>query len=509
ELGNYQAIPAAASLVLAVAIACLPIDHFAGRALACMSAVFMNFADVARSWMSHTAKLFDVLEGKLGEIREKLGEVLDTVREQIAEPKADLQTAFVGLAKDACINQMVEDQKPTVEQMQKFEKTIRAVDSDFDIPTPDDLQEPLQACDASIDGFISQAKSSIPGLFAEEVGKHPLGRLATQRSCFKRYIVYLPLGCVLLVNVLLAALQLSWTADSQAGLLNNNSNNKSSSSRRLRGMLEHEASVAAIIQNITASPPTVGTAEAMAAVIKNITPSAATIGTDEAMEPSSATLGTDEAMERTSPGTISSNANRATESNENSNNNNNYITSGATESNESSSSAMVNETVIQSPSQPWGEWLQSNLEAAGVSNDTATKLRDLTRPQFWAAALRTRLWSVVQPVLSQILLSVLQLLGGLLLTRAPVVCSVGNKAIAQLEGKLSSRLNQQTHEVADKVFGQTFGAVKERSDSFFPKFKKRTEQLLTVMQSAQKANAMAGQLGSLLGRGSSGASGGA
>ncbi|CAE8654537.1 unnamed protein product, partial [Polarella glacialis] len=269
----------------------------------------------------------------------------------------------------------------------------------------------------------------------------------------------------LLVNVLLAALQLSWTAATLS-------------------------SMAGVIQNIIASPPTAGTAEAMAAIVKNITASAATIGTGEAMEPSSATLGTDEAMEGTSPGTISSIANRATESNE------------------SSSSAMANETVIQTPSQPWGDWLQSNLEA-GVSNDTATKLRDLTRPQFWAAALRTRLWSVVQPVLSQILLSVLQLLGGLLLTRAPVVCSVGNKAIAQLEGKLSSRLNQQTHEVADKVFGQTFGAVKERSDSFFPKFKKRTEQLLTVMQSALKANAVAGQLGSLLGRGSSGASGGA
>jgi len=102
----------------------------------------------------------------------------------------------------------------------------------------------------------------------------------------------------------------------------------------------------------------------------------------------------------------------------------------------------------------------------------------------------------VQPALVQILLAALQMVGAMILSSGPRICGMINGSIADFGKKINDRINNRIKSAVDKVFGSAFKEVKGKSDEFFPKFKDAIKLLKQALETAAKAGAMAGALGS-------------
>jgi len=168
-----------------------------GPILAALFSVFANFAGLAVNWSSRASRIFEVLHAAIDQIQEKLGGVLDVVGQQVSTPLEELH---------GVLDSLIAEQRPAVEKMQNFETTIRQVVPDFDIPTPDDLKQPLTECGTYVDRFVQQAKEALPEHFTEAVEQHAVGRLAVRRSSFNMWIIYAPLACILIANLGMCAL---------------------------------------------------------------------------------------------------------------------------------------------------------------------------------------------------------------------------------------------------------------------------------------------------------------
>merc|ERR1712178_413024 len=128
----------------------------------------------------------------------KVTDILDTVDDMIMGPLEKLENA---------IEDMAEEQKPTLDKMKEFEKAMKMADPSFDLPDPGDLQKPLDGCDDMIDDFVDKAKKEIPDKMQEMIQSSTAGKVATDEGQFNLYVVYLPLSVVLLINVALAVAQ--------------------------------------------------------------------------------------------------------------------------------------------------------------------------------------------------------------------------------------------------------------------------------------------------------------
>merc|ERR1711959_317441 len=101
---------------------------------------------------------------------------------------------------EGAIDNMVEEQKPAIEQMQQLESTLKEVDPSFDIPDPEDLKKPLDGCEALIDDFVEKAKREVPEKLDELANATFVGRIATDKALFHRIAVLLPVACLFMVN---------------------------------------------------------------------------------------------------------------------------------------------------------------------------------------------------------------------------------------------------------------------------------------------------------------------
>merc|ERR1712066_507332 len=108
---------------------------------------------------------------------------------------------------EGAIDNMTEEQRPAIEQMQQLEQTLQMVDPDFNIPDPEDLKKPLDGCEAMIDEFVEKAKREVPEKLDELADATLVGRLATDETLFNRYAVFLPMVVLFAVNALVALLQ--------------------------------------------------------------------------------------------------------------------------------------------------------------------------------------------------------------------------------------------------------------------------------------------------------------
>merc|ERR1719310_2069943 len=90
----------------------------------------------------------------------------------------------------------------------------------------------------------------------------------------------------------------------------------------------------------------------------------------------------------------------------------------------------------------------------------------------------------IQPALVQVALAGLQVVGALIMSSGPRICGLVNSAITSFGKKVNDRVNLRIKTAVDKVFGEAFKMVKEKSDQFFPKFKDATAKLKEAMQTA-------------------------
>jgi len=105
----------------------------------------------------------------------------------------------------------------------------------------------------------------------------------------------------------------------------------------------------------------------------------------------------------------------------------------------------------------------------------------------------------IQPAAIQIALAMLQVIGALILSSGPRICNMVNGAITSFGKKVNDRINLRIKTAVDKLFGEAFKIVKEKSDEFFPKFKDATSNLKKAMETAGKAGAAVAAVSSAAG----------
>merc|ERR1719436_1615601 len=121
--------------------------------------------------------IFDVVNSVFAKGKTTVVDALDTVDDMLAGPLERLEGA---------IDQLKEEQRPAIEQMQQLESTLRLLDPKFDIPDLDDLSKCLDGCDAMIDDVVDKAKREVPERLDELAKATRLGRVATDQYMFSR-----------------------------------------------------------------------------------------------------------------------------------------------------------------------------------------------------------------------------------------------------------------------------------------------------------------------------------
>lgn len=198
-----QGMAAVTSLLVAGGVGYMKLGATIGPMIAAASAVILNFLGLAMAWNSKAMGIFKIVNGVFDKMKGKVLKVLDTVDDMIGAPLNKLEEG---------IDDMCEEQKPTLGMMKKMETGIKQVDKDFDLPEPADMKKPLDGCDTMIDKFVDDAKKTISDKIDEMVQSNIASRVATDESSFKTYIVVIPLAIVLIVNLAVAALQVMATA---------------------------------------------------------------------------------------------------------------------------------------------------------------------------------------------------------------------------------------------------------------------------------------------------------
>jgi hypothetical protein len=224
------------------------IDPFQGAVIAGQAAAALNLVGLAVVWKGRAEMIFGVLSSVFGKVKTKVVDVLDTVDDMILGPLQRLESA---------IDNMTEEQKPAIEQMQQLESTLKNVDPSFDIPDPDDLKKPLSGCEDMINDFVEKAKQEVPDKLDELADATFVGRIATDEVLFNRIAVLLPVASLFLLNGSVALLQVILTAQRAASDLEGGSSfhepaaalpgragaAHSLSARRLRGSASGAASL--------------------------------------------------------------------------------------------------------------------------------------------------------------------------------------------------------------------------------------------------------------------------
>jgi len=195
-----QMSAAAASIAIGVSCSFAPLDPMMGQILAGVAAAVINFLGLAASWKSRAGSTFQLINKVFDKIMKKVTDILDNVDDMIMGPLEKLENA---------IDDMADEQKPTLDKMKQFESAMKMADPSFNLPDPADLQKPLDGCDDMIDDFVDKAKKEIPDKLMEMIQSNFTGKLATDEGQFNLYVVNLPLLAVLLVNIVLAVAQVA------------------------------------------------------------------------------------------------------------------------------------------------------------------------------------------------------------------------------------------------------------------------------------------------------------
>lgn len=198
-----MALAAVSSLAVAALVAYASLGNILGPMVSGLSASLINWLGLASAWQERAQGVFALLQSALGKLEQKVDGELDSVQALVMKPATQVSGALDGL---------LEEQKPTLEKLKKFEHEIQKKKKDFRVPSTDDLKKPLDGCADQITKVFADVKKLLPEKLKEEVSSTTVGKVALDRGLFDRYLVYLPLGLILLVNVLIAASQVLVTA---------------------------------------------------------------------------------------------------------------------------------------------------------------------------------------------------------------------------------------------------------------------------------------------------------
>lgn len=163
-----------------------------GVAMGVLSAI-TNHAGTSLYWKNRADKIFDVMSDTITKIKDKVGDSLEVVEEKAAVPLRKVV---------AEIETIIKEQKPAVDKAHMLEKTLG-----MDVPDPGDLKKPLDGLDKVLDEKVGNVQKGIPAQIDTIVQASTAGRIAMNKSSFALYVIAIPLGIMLLVNIGIAVAQ--------------------------------------------------------------------------------------------------------------------------------------------------------------------------------------------------------------------------------------------------------------------------------------------------------------
>lgn len=152
----------------------------------------LQFLAFTQSWSKQVGWMFQALNGAVGRMVSTLDEPVARYGQKVAQPLEALE---------ASIDKLDMEQALVVKRMKEFEGQVRDVIPDFDVPTVEDLREPIVDCHTRIGNFLEETKGALPDELKELLKRHSTGHLVLQRSGFECRLVHVPLVLVFILNL--------------------------------------------------------------------------------------------------------------------------------------------------------------------------------------------------------------------------------------------------------------------------------------------------------------------
>eukprot|EP00435_Cladocopium_sp_Y103_P031178 s1530_g7.t2 len=202
------ALAAAVSFLVVLALSYSSMDLRVATWISGILSWLLQFLAFAQSWSKQVGWMFQALNGAVGRMVSTLDEPVAHYGQKVAQPLEALE---------ASIDKLDMEQALVVKRMKEFEGQVRDVIPDFDVPTVDDLREPIVDCHTRIGNFLEETKGALPDELKELLKRHSTGHLVLQRSGFECRLVHVPLVLVFILNLSMLILSQVMVASASQG----------------------------------------------------------------------------------------------------------------------------------------------------------------------------------------------------------------------------------------------------------------------------------------------------
>eukprot|EP00913_Durusdinium_trenchii_P000168 g152.t1 len=159
EMGFASAM----SLAVLMALSYSSMDLRVASLISGIFSMLVQFVAFAQTWSKQVSWMFQAFNGA-------------TSAWKVAQPLEALESA---------IDRLDMEQALVMKRMKEFEGQVREAIPDFDVPSVEEMREPIVDCHGQIGSFLEETKGALPEELQELIGRHPMGKLVWQRASFE------------------------------------------------------------------------------------------------------------------------------------------------------------------------------------------------------------------------------------------------------------------------------------------------------------------------------------
>ncbi|CAK9088733.1 Hypothetical protein SCF082_LOCUS41913 [Durusdinium trenchii] len=188
EMGFASAM----SLAVLMALSYSSMDLRVASLISGIFSMLVQFVAFAQTWSKQVSWMFQAFNGATSRMISTLDEPVARYGQKVAQPLEALESA---------IDRLDMEQALVMKRMKEFEGQVREAIPDFDVPSVEEMREPIVDCHGQIGSFLEETKGALPEELQELIGRHPMGKLVWQRASFECRFVHFPLILVFLLNL--------------------------------------------------------------------------------------------------------------------------------------------------------------------------------------------------------------------------------------------------------------------------------------------------------------------
>lgn len=191
------AVSATISIAVAAGVHCAGLTPFLEHMISAVAAVVINFVGLIAAWKMRVDGIYSDIQMAFAKLTQGADKVLAVIKPLVEGPVKQLTDT---------IDAMLVEQKPTLDQVNKHEKELKAQKPDLNIPSVDTLKQPLTVVPNMIDTFFKEASTFFTTKVTELIKSNKFGKIVMDKSEWDKYTLYAPLFLCFLLNVVVAVL---------------------------------------------------------------------------------------------------------------------------------------------------------------------------------------------------------------------------------------------------------------------------------------------------------------